>query len=202
MNTLAQKIYQAACRDGLLEIFLGGYLLLVAAVLFSNPKLLVFTVFLIFLLRPLLERLKEKYVYARVGYVKLMDENEKEVQGIIVTTVMCFVLMVVSLVLLVIIKGHNQGRDFFMRWLFPALSAGLFTFGPAWLAKRFGLRKYYILVVLIPLLGLFLSITGLATGYRAIGFISITAGIFAIISGGIQFRSFLKDNPVPREADE
>jgi len=202
MNTLAQKIYQAASRDGLLEIFLGGYLLLVAAALFSNPRLTVFTVFLIFLMRPLLERLKEKYVYRRIGYVKLMDDNEKDVRGIVIAAVMCFVLLVVSLVLLVIIMGHNQGRDFFMRWLFPALSAGLFTFGPAWLGKRLGLKKYYVLVVMVPLIGITMSITGIATGYRAIGIISITAGTFALVSGTVQFRGFLRDNPVPEKTDE
>lgn len=202
METLKKQINRIMYRDGLLELLLGSFLLAFGLMFFYLPRLAPFSIFVIFLLKPLAAKLKEKYVFPRAGYVKPSDENEKEVQGIVVTAVLSFVLMVVTLVVLVLLKGAQAGKLIFMRWVFPPMSGILFAFGPFWMGMKFGLRRGFIMAGLLPATGIFLGFSGLATGYRAVGVLCMVAGLFAATSGTVLFNRFISRNPLPEGSNE
>ncbi len=202
MNDLKLEIDQATLRDGLLDLVAGAFLLAVGGIFLLEPKLVPFIAVLFLPGKPLFEKLKERYVHPRAGYVKLVDDSEKDTRGIGVTAALATAGLAVSLVVLLVLKGAHEGRELFMRWVFPATASLLFAMGPLYLGRKYGLKRGYINAMLIAASGAAITATGLVTGYRAVGALCLQAGVFFMITGGVLFVRFLTLNPVAEDEDE
>ena len=202
MYDLKREIDQATLRDGLLDLVAGAFLLAVGGIFLLETRLAPFIAVLILPGKPLFAKLKERYVHPRAGYVKLVEDSGKDARGIAVTAALATASLVASLVVLLVLNGAHEGRELFMRWVFPGTASLLFAMGPLYLGRKYGLKRGYINAVLTAASGAVITATGFVTGYRAVGVLCLQVGLFFLVTGGVLFSRFLARNPVSEDKNE
>jgi len=202
LKEIERRVHQSVFQDGLMEIMMGGFLLVVGASLVMDMKwgVLLISLLVIFLGNPLLERAKKRYVYPRIGYVKLRPEKEADPKGIVVAAIV-FVVILLGSGLFTLAIGKDRGWAFWFKYFLPGSTGFMLAIGPFWLGETYGVRRGYVLAVLFLLSGIVIPVLGIASGYEAVGLECLVVGVISLISGVIMFTRFLRNNPVvPEEA--
>jgi hypothetical protein len=203
LKEIEHRVHQSVFQDGLMEIFLGGFLLVFGASLVMDMKwvALIISLLVIFLGNPLLERVKSRYIYPRIGYVKLRPEKEADPKGIAVAAIVFVVILLGSMGLFTLAMGKDRGWALWFRYFLPGSTGFMLAIGPFWLGETYGLRRGYVFAVLFLLSGIAIPVFGMASGYKAVGFECLLVGVVSLISGVIMFTRFLRKVPVvPEEA--
>ena len=199
LKEIERRVYQSVFQDGLMEIFLGGFLLVVSALFAISMKLILLpSLLVIFLGNPLLERLKKRYIYPRIGYVKLRPEKEADPKGIAVAAIV-FVVILLGSGLLTLAIGKDRGWALWFKYFLPGSTGFMLAIGPFWLGETYGVRRGYVFAVLFLLSGIVIPVLGIASGYEAIGLECLLVGVISLISGVIMFTRFLGKYPLPAE---
>jgi hypothetical protein len=193
-------VHQSVFQDGLMEIMMGGFLLVFGASLAMDMKWipLIISLLVIFLGNPLLERAKKRYVYPRIGYVKLRPEKEADPKGIVVAAIV-FVVILLGSGLFSLAIGKDRGWAFWFKYFLPGSTGFMLAIGPFWLGETYGVRRGYVFAVLFLLSGIVIPVLGIAQGYEAVGFECLPVGVISLISGVIMFTRFLRKVPLPTE---
>jgi MFS family permease len=201
LKEIERRVHQSVFQDGLMEIMMGGFLLVVGALFAISMKwILLPSLLVIFLGNPLLERAKKRYIYPRIGYVKLRPEKEADPKGIAMAAIV-FVVILLGSGLLTLAIGKDRGWAFWFKYFLPGSTGFMLAIGPFWLGETYGVRRGYVFAVLFLLSGIVIPVLGIASGYEAIGFECLLVGVISLISGVIMFTRFLRNNPVvPEEA--
>jgi hypothetical protein len=180
---------------------MGGFLLVVGASLAMDMKWipLISSLLVIFLGNPLLERAKKRYIYPRIGYVRLRPEKEADPKGIVVAAIV-FVVILLGSGLFSLAIGKDRGWAFWFKYFLPGSTGFMLAIGPFWLGETYGVRRGYVFAVLFLLSGIVIPVLGIASGYEAVGFECLLVGVISLISGVIMFTRFLRKYPLPTEA--
>jgi len=154
----------------------------------------------IFLGNPLLERLKKRYIYPRIGYVKLRPEKEADPKGIAVAGIVYVVILLGSMGLFHLTMGEERGWAFWFNYFLPGSTGFMLAIGPFWLGETYGVKRGYVFAALFLLSGIAIPVLGIASGYGAVGLECLVVGGISLISGVIMFTRFLRNYPIPAEA--
>jgi len=200
LKEIERRVHQSVFQDGLMEIMMGGFLLVVGASLAMDMKwgVLLISLLVIFLGNPLLERAKKRYVYPRIGYVKLRPEKEADPKGIVVAAIV-FVVILLGSGLFTLAIGKDRGWAFWFKYFLPGSTGFMLAIGPFWLGETYGVRRGYVFAVLFLLSGIAIPVLGIASGYEAVGLECLVVGVISLISGVIMFTRFLRKYPLPTE---
>ena len=201
-----QAAYRHTIMDGLTEILMGIFLLLIAvAVSFGPYGLLVYLAPLVFL--PALRFLQNRYTAPRVGYVEPAADKPKEVlPGILLY---CLLLLAAAWAIAFLASGGLVRPDYALMWQrlhqwSPAL-AGIAVAGGLWYAgSRSGLRRFFVAAVGSVALGVVVTalccVPGVpflrGDGVRGLQAYLVAMGGLSLISGLIVFARFLRSHPV------
>ena len=159
LKEVERRVEQSVFQDGLMEIFMGIFLLVFGALLATDAKLTVFiSVFTIFFGNAILERLKKRYIYPRMGYVKLRPEKEADPKGIAVAGIVFVVVLLGSWGIFHLTMGEDRGWAFWFNYFFPASTGFMLAIGPFWLGETYGVKRGYVFAALFLL-------SGIASGY-------------------------------------
>jgi hypothetical protein len=201
LKEIERRVHQSVFQDGLMEIMMGGFLLVFGASLAMDMKWipLIISLLVIFLGNPLLERAKKRYIYPRIGYVKLRPEKEADPKGIAVAAIV-FVVILLGSGLFSLAIGKDRGWAFWFKYFLPGSTGFMLAIGPFWLGETYGVRRGYVFAVLFLLSGIVIPVLGIAQGYEAVGFECLPVGVISLISGVIMFTRFLRKYPLPTEA--
>jgi len=201
LKEIERRVHQSVFQDGLMEIIMGGFLLVVGASLAMDMKwgVLLISLLVIFLGNRLLERAKKRYVYPRIGYVKLRPEKEADPKGIVVAAIV-FVVILLGSGLFTLAIGKDRGWAFWFKYFLPGSTGFMLAIGPFWLGETYGVRRGYVFAALFLLSGIVIPVLGIASGYEAVGFECLLVGVISLISGVIMFTRFLRKYPLPTEA--
>jgi hypothetical protein len=201
LKEIERRVHQSVFQDGLMEIMMGGFLLVVGASLVMDMKwgVLLISLLVIFLGNPLLERAKKRYVYPRIGHVKLRPEKEADPKGIAVAAIVFVVILLGSMGLFTLAMGKDRGWAFWFRYFLPGSTGFMLAIGPFWLGETYGVRRGYVFAVLFLLSGIAIPVFGMASGYEAVGLECLLVGVVSLISGVIMFTRFLRKVPVVPE---
>ncbi len=196
LKEIERRVHQSVFQDGLMEIMMGGFLLVVGALFAISMKwILLISLLVIFLGNPLLERAKRRYIYPRIGYVKLRPEKEADPKGIAVAAIV-FVVILLGSGLFTLAMGKDRGWAFWFKYFLPGSTGFMLAIGPFWLGETYGVRRGYVFAVLFLLSGIVIPVLGIASGYEAIGFECLLVGVISLISGVIMFTRFLRGYPI------
>ena len=190
---IERKSYSEMMQDGFTEILLG-LILLVFPVLIVRPEFVsIFVVFYIFFMPHLLEAIRKKHVYPRIGYVKLKEEEPPKLSiGIIAVVLLIFVSVIVILYSLSI---GIIDRYFIWRWL-PTVF-GFITWGPSlYLKEKTGQNKYYLLGTSMTISGVAVSLAGSIPAEFAMTVYMVGWGLFFLVLGLIRLLIFIRKYPV------
>ena len=200
LKEIERRVHQSVFQDGLTEIMMGGFLLVLSALFAISIKwILLISLLVIFLGNPLLERAKKRYIYPRIGYVKLRPEKEADPKGIAVAAIVFVVILLSSIALFNLTMGKDRGLAFWFKYFLPGSTGFMLAIGPFWLGETYGVRRGYVFAALFLLSGIVIPVLGIASGYEAIGFECLLVGVISLISGVIMFTRFLRKYPIPVE---
>ena len=197
--------------DGTFEVFFGGICLLWGIFFFLQSKLtmpegilklvIVMASFMAisgggaWLLDRVVKAIKERLTYSRTGYVAYRKLSGAK------RAVRLLMMAGVAAVISALFTAFFASRPAFVDWM-PLASGALFAFAIFIVAWRTQLSRYYLIAIMSTLIGLGVSILGLAE-LPGLALFYTCIGILLLCMGGIVLWLYLRNTPVPQdEPDE
>ena len=197
---LAEQLnYRELMRDGLSEI-LTGIILLMMPGLFLEPIIVpFFVVFFVLFMPQIVERLKKRYTYPRIGYMKPReDESTTSTSSPRFSLGLAVVVLLIFITVIAIGYSLWQGlvdRYFIWQWL-PTVF-GFIMWGPSlYLRDRTGQNIYLVFGGLAAVTGILVSLNPYTGAEGAILFYMGGWGVGLILLGFIKLVRFTRQYPV------
>lgn len=194
VKEIEQKTFRQSQQDGLMEFVMGICMLAMSTRLFSRVLIGMFPIAVI-LFSPILNALRTRFTYPRMGYVKLIEDKPKEVIGGI-----ALVTLIIIAVLAVVFILFADVRDFglWMKWV-PLWAGVVIAIMFVSLAAKSATTRYYIFALYSVVAGFVLSILRFEVVETGTLLYFLAMGAFLIPSGLILFIRFLRKYPKPAE---
>ncbi|MBN2334414.1 hypothetical protein JXL21_02565 [Candidatus Bathyarchaeota archaeon] len=190
LKDIERKTYRESMKDGLTEMMMGAGFLIISLVWWFTP-LIVFYVLWLPYFNKTVEKLRERYTYPRVGYVKVFEESEDIGKGIFGYMVAVFVVMGVGVYL---VYGEITSGLIY-RWL-PTFM-GLMVLGAmVYMEGKTGDRRFWVYAAVSVCIGLAFSWVNALEWRTAISLQMILIGLVVFISGSVRFYLFLREYPI------
>jgi hypothetical protein len=203
LKEIEKRANYAAYQDGLMEIAMGLFLFFYGGALATDTLsvAIVFIIVTVFFGKRSFERIKQRYIYPRIGYVKLPEDPHATGKGIAIAAVIMVVALLGAMFLSMAILGQDTGRDFFLTTIVPPASGFMLAIGPYWLGQTYGLVRGYVWAALFVLGGIAMPVFRIASGYQAVGLLCTAMGLLTLTTGTIMFVRFIRKNPAARNED-
>ncbi len=192
LSEIQRRANYAAYQDGLVEIFMGVFLLFIAGAMQSKTAIIPFAVITVFFAKPLLEHIKKRFIYPRTGYVRLPQDKEADAKGIAIATVVFIVVLLAALGISIVVKGSEVGLIFFMTYILPPFTGFMMAMGPYYLGETYGLKRGYLFAALFLLGGIAMPVFDIAVGYAAVALLCLVVGLIILITGITMFTRFIQ----------
>jgi len=188
---IEKKAYRDSQQDGLMEVMMGLILITFGCFLYS--PVFAFYILLIIFSKKIVESIRRRYTYPRIGFVKFHKENPKDA----LTGVFLFEFAVIVIIFtLISIFGDVKDYSRWIKW--SPLFFGMILVGPfAHAASRSGSIRYAGYAMLSVVLGLFFSIIEFGSGYTGLILYLVFIGAFLFLGGLVIFTLFLRKYPLP-----
>lgn len=193
LKQIERNVWRDYFLDGLADMLLGAYLLTVGLFLVGDNA--AFVVFPILFYLPLLQALKKRFTYPRIGYVELRQGDPQPLPAVILGSA---VLGLVALIAVLIAAGVLAQPALWYRWmpiLFGIWLAGVFL----GLGLRVGLLRYYVVAVVALASGPIFALLPLTGKLENLGLFLAAVGFVPLAWGALAFVRFLRQNPVMAE---
>jgi hypothetical protein len=194
---IGKDAYPDSQQDGIMEVVMGIFLITITVPL-TNPKFALIYVILMLLLIMVTERLRRRYTYPRIGYVKLYMDPPQGTMRCIFTCII--VTIVVITIASFIISGDITSFERCYKWS-PAFSGLMIVGAFLYTASKSERARFHAFAVVSAVLGFVLSIADFDSEHNYIGLIIylLVMGGFLVISGIVVFRLFLRRYPLPEK---
>ena len=205
LKDIEKRANYAAYQDGLMEIFMGLFLFFYGGALATDTLSvgIIFIIVTVFFGKRALERIKQRYIYPRIGYVKLPEDPNTTGKGIAISAVVMVVTLLGAMFISMAILGQDAGLDFFLTYIVPPASGFMLAIGPYWLGQIYGLVRGYVWAALFVLGGIAMPVFSIASGYQAVGLLCTVMGLLTLTTGTIMFVRFIrKYSPEPLDVEE
>jgi hypothetical protein len=206
LDELALKTQQAFYADGLADIFIGGILLLLAALILLISHSVIFLLIALVIFNPifykaLIDKAKQRWVYPRAGYVTpkpLQTPTRRDnLLGVALILTLLF-----GPILVLLASFSYPGLFIWVSWIVPVSLGLLFSIGPFFVARKYRIYRYYLFALLLPLIGLIVPWLNLnfpsvyAAILTTIAIETSLVGILALLSGIVLLFRFIHRYPI------
>jgi len=206
LSNVEQRVKRYWYSDGIAELSSGGLFILLGLYfgiqgyfgegslisVILQASLVLLMVGGVFGVRWVVNTLKIRLTYPRTGYVEYRVNERDVAQRRIVVLVVAMTIAIASMVLVNYIRGLDSTV-----LITGVLVAVMFI---ALRGKSSGVTRFYIMGGFSLLLGVGLSFGGLPNEYNLALFYGLL-GIAIMISGGTVLRRYLRENPMPTDAE-
>lgn len=196
---IEQKTYlEHEMIDGISEI-LVGFLLIFSPLFLFSPIFLIFIYIPVFFAGPLVNFIRERTTYPRIGRVEFKTDQDKEdfsvKRSILVFLLFMLVTALIAIIMMVIVEGKILNISSLYKW--APLWFGLVMFGPSLiLVEKTGRRHYYFFGIFTTLLGFIFSLIAFPDVMDGMILFFFVLGIFLLIFGIIKHIRFIQTYPV------
>ena len=198
LKAIKKKAFTSLNQDGLFDIFLGFVFLCIATYLYLdkvlNETIIIFVIMPAILLGPILQKMRKRYTYPRIGYVAIGLKKEKRMT----------IVLVISLTLIGLLVFTKFKNFYFPGWFLagvPALFGMIILSMIVYQIYQYTVKRFkiymivclltIIIVYLIPMQGIFRFII-ILTSFAAA---SIPIGLYTFVN-------FIKNNPILEDSSE
>lgn len=195
INEIERRVQRSVYQDGLVEVFAGLFLVIFGTLFQVDVKLSGISVLLIFVFYPALERIKQRWIYPRSGYVNLR-QDPKDIRGIPLVAGLAIVGLIAILLVSIQLRGVEAGNALFLDYLMPPIIGILLAIGPWWMAKERFIRRGQIWAAMFVLMGFAFPISQIWGGYEAVGLSCTVVGASMLVTGLAIFVNFVRQKPV------
>lgn len=187
---IEQKAFRDSQQDGLLEFVMGICMLAMSTRLFSRVLIVMFPLAML-LFKPVLESLRKRFTYPRIGYVKLIPDKPKDaISGIALITLIIIAVMAVVFILFADVRNFGL----WLKWV-PVWAGVVLAIMFVSLAAKSGATRYYIFALYSVVIGFGLSVTSFAQVETGTLLYFLAMGVFLTPSGLVLFIRFLRKYP-------
>ncbi len=191
---IARNVWQDSMRDGLMELFLGGYLLLTGIVIQADMSAL-FIVFMAFI-PALVKKMKERFTHPRIGYVKF-PEHEKNPGRQVAAALIAAVL---ALAITLFLAREGEKTQTLYQWI-PLLPALILATALIVTGTKTGFTRYYLMAAFALALGFAVPFVDLPRKLDNIALYMLVIGPVFFVWGVAVFVHFLRTYPIRAEED-
>lgn len=195
LKEMEKNSWQYSMQDGLVEVFLGILLVTAGILLSMDLSFGVFPVLFIIFANPVMEAVRKRFTYPRIGRVKVhVDEPKKTVSGIFLYMLAVAVIMAAAmLVFFGEISAELIYRSLPIFFSVMILGAMLYSHG------KTGSRRFIIYAVIALVSAPAFSILEFETRLAGLGYYLLFLGGLFVLIGLAIFASFLARHPLNRE---
>lgn len=194
-KTIARHLWQDTMRDGLMEMVLGLYFLLTGIVIQADMSAL-FIIFMAFF-PALVKRMKERYTYPRIGYVKFPDQDSNPGKRILAALLAAGI----AVALVVILAREGEKTQALYRWV-PLLPALVLAAGLSFTAQKTGFVRHYVMAAVSLVAGFAVPFVDLPNKMDSIAlYLLVTSPVFFVWGAAI-FLHFVRTYPIRAEEAE
>lgn len=201
IEKLQQQTFQKYNQDGITEILFGVVLYMLALVYRSVAFLGLAVSFIIFGPTVIL-KLRNKYIYPRLGYAKVKFA-QITARRVVILAFIFIGTLIVEIISMYFIENTLLNLVIWQKWL-PLFFSSIILVYSLEMIRYSGKKKYISIYFLALFWGLFISLLplGMSDPIDPFAIYSLLMGIFWLIFGYIRLRKFIKKNPVLQEEGE
>jgi len=197
LNEMKQQANKLLTQDGLMELLMGAMLFISSASFSSTTSYTPFLGMYVIFLNRILEGFRKRFTYPRIGYIKLPDDDSKEIgYGILTFVGTVGILLVVGVY---ITYGSLSGENIY-RWI-PMLVGMILFGGLHYNYSRTGDKTNYLYLSMVLLGGLAFSIKDFAEAKLGLQLYLLFIGGLFIVAGVVRFIVFTKKYPIKMVPD-
>ena len=195
LKEMEKKSWRYYMQDGLIEVSLGILLVVLGLLLSIEFTIGFIVVFFIIFMNPLLEIVRKKFTYPRIGRVKVQeDEPKKTVGGIFLYMIVVAAIMGIAMfVIFGEINAENIYRSLPIFFSIMILGAMLYSQGKS------GSQRFYLYAILALVTAPVFSFINFEGRLANLGYYLLFIGFIFLIIGIIIFIHFLRKYPLQRE---
>jgi UDP-N-acetylmuramyl pentapeptide phosphotransferase/UDP-N-acetylglucosamine-1-phosphate transferase len=192
LEDVEKNAHRLLSQDGLMEILMG-LIMFVTSSTFSGTS--VFTPFLalyVIFMRSIIEAFRKRFTYPRIGYIKLQDQDAKNIGKGILTFV--GVIMIAIIVFIYLVFGTLSGNLVY-RWI-PSVMGMILFGGLIYNYKKTDDKINLVYLIIAVFTGIGFSI--IEFPYPKDGpqlYLLLMSGLF-IVAGVLRFLKFRNSHPV------
>ncbi|MFX1283140.1 MAG: hypothetical protein ACFFB5_05770 [Promethearchaeota archaeon] len=203
LKKIEQQTFHEFMIDGITEILLG-IVLIFLPILFIHVSFITFYVCFILFAQPIVEFIRERTTYPRLGRVEFKREEDKEgysmKKSLLILLLLFLASFVITLSMMIIVEGEFD-LSLIYKWI-PFLF-GLIMFGPSiFLVGKTNQQRYYFLGAFSTILGFFFAMLDFPDEMIGLYLYFFTLGVSAIILGVIRYIRFVRNYPVIHMEEE
>jgi glucose uptake protein GlcU len=191
-KTIARNLWQDSMRDGLTEMLLGLYFLLIGIVIQADMSALFIIFMAIF--PALAKKMKERFTYPRIGYVKF-PEHEKSPGRRILAALLA---AVIAVALVVILARSGEKTQALYQWI-PLLPALVLAAAFSFMAQKTGFARHYAMAAFALIVGVIVPFVDLPGKMDNIALYLLAVGLVFLVWGAAIFLHFLRTYPIRAE---
>lgn len=193
-KTIARNVWQDSMRDGLMEMLLGLYFLLTGIVIYADMSAM-FIIFMAFF-PALAKKIKERYTYPRIGYVKF-PEHEKSPGRRILAALLA---AVIAVAMVVVLAQAGEKTQALYKWvsLLPAL---ILVAGLSFMGQKTGFVRFYAMAAFALVVGVIVPFADLPRKLDNIALYMLVVGPVFFVLGTAIFLHFLRTYPIRTEEE-
>ncbi|RZN36059.1 MAG: hypothetical protein EF813_07910 [Methanosarcinales archaeon] len=191
LKELEKKAYSDSQQDGFMEVMMGIILMAFGGFFYST--VFAFYILLIIFSGRIVEFIRRRHTYPRIGVVKFHRENPKDA----LTGVFLFELTVIIIIAtLITIFGDVKDYSQWVKW--SPLFFGMILVAPlTHAASRSGNIRYTGYAILSVILGAFFSLVKFGSGCTGLILYLVFIGTFLFLGGTVIFTPFMRKHPLP-----
>ena len=193
LKKIERGSFREFMQDGFTEMMAGTVFLVFPLLIIEPAFVPIFVVFYIFFLPHLLEVVRKKHVYPRIGYVKLREDEPPKVTVGVVVTVILMIAAGIILVYAILIDLINS--EMVYRWV-PAFFGVIMWAPSAYLKDKTGQNRYYLFGALMTITGFALALTDFLPVGAVNVVYSLSWGAAFFVLGIIRAALFIRKYPV------
>jgi len=191
-KTIARNLWQDSMRDGLMEMLLGLYFLLTGIVIQADLSAL-FIIFMAFF-PALAKRMKERFTYPRIGYVKFPDQDSNPGKRIVAALLAAGI----AVALVTILAREGEKTQALYKWV-PLLPALILVAALSFMGQKTGFTRYYVMAAISLIAGIAVPFVDLPNKMDNIAlYLLVTSPVF-LVWGAAIFLHFVRTYPIRSE---
>ena len=192
LNEMKQHANKLLTQDGLMELLMGAILFISSASFSSTTSYTPFLGIYVIFLNRILEGFRKRFTYPRIGYIKLPDDDSKEIgYGILTFVGTVGILLVVGVY---ITYGSLSGENIY-RWT-PMLVGMILFGGLHYNYSKTGDKTNYLYIFMVILGGLTFSLKEFVEAKLGLQLYLLAIGGLFIVAGVVRFMVFTKKYPM------
>lgn len=191
-KTIARNLWRDSMQDGLMEMLLGAYFLLTGIVIQADMSAL-FIVFIAFF-PALAKKMKERFTYPRIGYVKFPDQDSNPGRRILAV----LLAAVIAVALVVVLAREGEKTQSLYQWV-PLLPALVLVAALSFTGQKTGFARYYVMAAFSLVAGFAVPFVDLPNKMDNIALYLLVVSPVFLVWGAAIFLHFVRTYPIRTE---